>query len=168
MRPPALILMILLLILSCQNSKKSELEKENDVFEQSFSDYKELDILKDYQKVTDTSYIKNGMEPTHRITHFRKNEKNLILLSSITFDDNYQEVLLPLDTLIIPNLEHNTYITIGYCEKNNMLPEEIIAIVEKTDRDTIQKVMRAWKANTIKRKIEGIKNLNDMFCLNQG
>ncbi|QYA26937.1 hypothetical protein G3I01_16025 [Gramella sp. MT6] len=160
--------MILLLILSCQNSKRSELEKENDVFEQSFSDYKELAILKDYQKVTDTSYIKNGMEPTHRITHFRKNEKNLILLSSITFDDNYQEVLLPLDTLKIPNLEQDTYITIGYCEMSNMLPEEIIAIVEKTDRDTIQKVMRAWKADYSKSEIEEIQDIEDIICLNQG
>ncbi len=168
MRPQALILMILLLILSCENSKRSELEKENDVFEQSISDYKELAILKDYQKVSDTSYIKNGMEPTHRITHFRNNEENLILLSNITFDENYQEVLLPLDTLIIPNLENNTYITIGYCEKNNMLSEEIIAIVEKTNRDTIRKVLRAWKANSSKSEIEEIQDIEDIFCLNQG
>ena len=49
----------------------------------------------------------------------------------------------------------------------NSTPEEIIAIVERTDKDTIQTIAKAWKANSETRKIESIKNLKALTCLNE-
>lgn len=167
MRKITVILIISVLTFSCENSKKSDHQKTRDDFDQTFSDYKELATLEEYQKISDTSFVKNGIEPTHRITQLKNDTETLILFCKIALDKEYKETLSILDTLKIIDLKSNTFITIGYCEKNNMLPEEIIAIVEKTEKDTIDKVMKAWHANTSKQKIEEIKDLKNLLCLNE-
>ena len=166
MRKLALIFILSLLSLSCKNSGKSDSHKENEGLDQAYSDYKELALLKDYYKISDTSYVKNGIEPTHRITQLQKNNETLILFNKISFDKEYQEVYRIIDTLKINDLKSNTFVTIGYCENNNLLPEEIIAIVEKTNNDTIQKIIKAWRANSNSQKIEKIEDLNNLICLN--
>lgn len=79
----------------------------------------------------------------------------------------HKEVDSIVDTLQIKNLNQNQWIAIGYCEMENTLMEELIGIVEKTEKDTIQKINKVWKANTQLNKIEPVKNLEKIICLNE-
>ena len=159
MKQISAILILLLLALSCNNKEKSRPEDK--------SDLNELSQKVEFDKVSDTSYIKNGNEPTHRITHLKNKNENLILFKRIATNENGEENLSILDTLSIKNLDDTFHITIGYCEMKNASPEEIIAIVERTKEDTIQTIVRAWKANSQTRRIENINNLNALTCVNE-
>ena len=153
------------MILSCKINSDSE--NKTDLFNISYSDYKNVDLLKDYKKISDTAYPKSGFENTHRITQLEKNGTRLILFAKVKIaQDEYKETYNVIDTLKINNLSKNQKVTIGYCEAENSLMEEIIAIVEKTDRDTIQKIVKAWKANDENNKIEIIENSEISFCFN--
>jgi len=153
--------------MSCENKKKSSSSNETDLMEKSFSDYKELSVFKDYDKITDTSYAKDGYDSTYRITHIKRNKENIVLFNKISLDENYQEHYSIIDTLKIKNLNSNTYISIGYCEMENSLPEEIITILRRTEKDTIQEILTAWKANSESKKIEEIKDITKLTCLNE-
>ena len=153
--------------MSCENKKKSSSSNETDLMEKSFSDYKELSVFKDYDKITDTSYAKDGYDSTHRITQIKRNEENIVLFNKITLDQNDQEHYSIIDTLKIKDLKNDTYISIGYCEIDNALTEEIIAILRRTEKDTIQEVLKAWKANSETNKIEEIKDFTKLKCLNE-
>ena len=91
----------------------------------------------------------------------------MILFKRIAINEKGEENLSILDTLSINNLDDIFYITIGYCEMKDATPEEIIAIVEGTEKDTIQTIVKAWKANSQTRRIENINNLNALTCLNE-
>lgn len=154
-------------IISCVNSDKTENENKTELTAHSFSEYRELTFLKNYEKVTDTSYIKSGGEPTHRITQLKRSNEILILFNKISIAENFTEKYSILDTLRITDLRPNSYISIGYCESKNLLPEEIIALLEKTEEDTIQKVLKAWKANSETSKIEKLDTSKILRCLNE-
>lgn len=167
MRQLITILILSLLIVSCENKKKSISNNRPDLFEKSFSDFKELPVFEEYEKINDTSYAKDGFDPTHRITHIQRNDENILLFNKITLDENYQENYSIIDTLKIKGLNRNAYISVGYCEMENTLPEEIIAVVSRTEKDTIQEILKAWKANSKSKKIEEIKDLTKIKCLNE-
>lgn len=82
-------------------------------------------------------------------------------------DDNRNEIKSILGTLRINSLNENLFITIGYCEFENILMEQTIAIAERTVHDTLQKIIMVWKANSITGKIEKIEDLKVLICLNQ-
>ena len=159
MRQLSTILFLLFLLGSCNNRKDLNSKVE--------SDSNELSDYKNYEKVSDTSYAKNSVEPTHRITHLKKNGENLILFKRISVGEDGNENQTILDTLAIKNIDPHFYITIGYCEMTNSAPEEIIAIVERTEKDTILIIAKAWIANSETRKIENLKKLNTLTCLNE-
>ncbi|WP_157717360.1 hypothetical protein [Christiangramia echinicola] len=167
MRKLITILTLSLLIMSCENKKKSSSSNETDLMEKSFSDFKELSVFQEYDKITDTSYAKDGYDSTHRITHIKSNEENIVLFNKITLDENNQEHYSIIDTLKIKDLKNDTYISIGYCEIENTLPEEIIAILRRTEKDTVQEILKAWKANSETKKIEEIKDFTKLKCLNE-
>ena len=153
--------------MSCENKKKSLSSNETDLTEKSFSDFKEFSIFEKYDKITDTSYAKDGYDPTHRITHIKRNEENIVLFNKVTLDENYQEHYSIIDTLKIKDLKDDTFISVGYCEMESTLPEEIIAILRRTEKDTIQEILKAWKANSETKKIEEIKDITELKCLNE-
>ena len=167
MRQQIIILTLSLLITGCENKKKSLSNKETDLMERSFSNFKELSVFEEYDKIKDTAYAKDGLDLTHRITHIRRNQENIVLFNKITLDENYQEHYSIIDTLKIKDLKNDTYISIGYCEMENTLPEEIIAILRRTEKDTIQEILKAWKANSETKKIEKIKDIIKLKCLNE-
>ena len=164
MRKLITVFVLSIFIISCENSKRNDISEEND---QTFSNYKELALFREYKKVSDTSYIRTGTEPSHRITQLKRNDETIILFNKIIRNKENQEVLSILDTLKINHLPEAYYITIGYCEKENFLPEEIIAIVEKTENDTIQNIKKAWRANSETGIIEEISSLDNIDCLKE-
>ncbi|MCM8568552.1 hypothetical protein NE848_04130 [Gramella jeungdoensis] len=167
MRQLITILILSLLIAGCENKKKSLSNNKTDLFEKSFSDFKDLSVFEEYDKITDTSYAKNGFDSTHRITHIQRKDENILLFNKIALDENYEEHYSIIDTLKIKGLNSNTYISVGYCEMENTLPEEIIAILRRTEKDTIQEILKAWKANSESKMIEEIKDITKLTCLNE-
>lgn len=173
MRPFLSLALISLLILSCGNSKKTapQFEKDANLIGRSYYDYREIPYLKSYVKVSDTSFTAKGFELeyeiTHRITELKENGHILILFNKISLDDQRNEINSILDTLGIDGLDEDLLITIGYCESGNLLIEQTIAIVEKTDNDTIQKIISAWKGNPKTGKIERIEDFKNLKCINE-
>ena len=153
MRPLLLFLLTLFLISSCDDAqkRKPQVGENTRLLGISYQNYKEIPYLKNYEKVSDTSFIAKGskgiFESTHRITELKENEHTLILFSKIALDNERHEIRSILDTLRINDLDKKLHITIGYCESENILMEQTIAIVEKTKNDTIQKIISIWKAN---------------------
>lgn len=159
-------IILFFLITSCKNANSNS-NDNSELFDIAFSEHKNVEYLQDFEKISDTSYVKSGNEPTHRITELKKNDKTLILFSKIQLDTERNEVYSILDTLQVKNLRSDQRITIGYCEVENSLMEEIIAIVERSDKDTIRNIIKAWKANSSTNKIELIENLANITCLNE-
>ena len=160
-----LTLFLVLLIVSCNHSNSNPDDKVN-LFNTPYSDFKNISFLKDYEKISDTSFSKAGYDPTHRITELQKNDKKLILFSKIELDSNRREIYSVLDTLQINRLTQDQVLTIGYCEVENSLMEEIIAIFYRTDprQRKIYRIHKAWKANAESNKIEPIRNSEVKFC----
>ena len=70
-------------------------------------------------------------------------------------------------SLAIPDLKNTEFITIGYCQLNQNLDENLIAIVTKTDSMNIQRITKVWRANTTTNSIEVVNNLNGINCFNE-
>lgn len=164
-----ILLLVFFTAISC-NTKKSEVKeegkKEANPLKQSFKDYRELTFLEGYNKVSDTSFSEGG-DATHRITELKNKFETLILFNQITRDKDSNELYSIIDTLKITQLNDNTYVTIGYCDFEDYTSEEIIAVVEKTENDSIDTILKAWRANPEKGKIEKIKDLEKVKCLNE-
>jgi len=154
------------LIVSCNGINKNS-DDLADFSKIKYSNYKEIDFLKDYVKMSDTAYVKSGNQVTHRITELKKDDKTVILFSKITVDTQDSESYTLLDTLHIKKLNENLMITIGYCNVENYLVEEVIAVVEKTDSDSIKKIEKVWKANSQTNTIEPVKKTSDISCINE-
>ena len=159
-------ILLICFFFSCKNNNSSP-DRESGLLNISYTNYKDVDLWKDYKKISDTAFIKSGSHNTHRITQLEKNDTRLILFAKIEVDENtLEENITVIDTLAIRDLSKNQKVTIGYCETENYLMEEIIAIVEKTNRDTIQHVVKTWVANHETNRIESMDNSNVSFCYN--
>ncbi len=173
MRPILPFLLLILLYLSCDNAQEQQYPaKENfQLLGTSYQDYRKIPYLKNYLKVSDTSFIdrefKYVFEPTHRITQLKENKHTLILFSKITYDDKRNEILSILDTLKINNLDKKSRITIGYCVVEKTLMEQTIAIIPKTKNDTIYTILSAWKADPKSEKINKINPREVLMCFQE-
>ena len=153
-------LLITVFIIGCKSENDFE-----EIKKKSFTEFSEVSFLKDFRKVSDTSYVRNGQEISHRITEYLGEDKILVVFSKITLDSLNEEHLKILDTITIK--KDSTYLSIGYCNYENSLPEEIIAMKSSKVSDTLKNVIRAWKANFKTNNIEEIENLEEISCLDQ-
>ena len=133
-----------------------------------FQKFNQIEQLSNYTKISDTVVYGNNSEPKHGILHLRDKINNLIVLKSVTLDSkNENRIFKILDTLIIPNLSKPELITIGYCQLNKNMDENLIAIVDKTDSLLIQNINKVWRADTTTGKIENVNELSGINCLNE-
>ena len=153
---------IILVSCDCKTDKNN-----NSIIGMEFQDYRQLNQLENYIKVSDTTIYESNIEPKYGILHLRDKSKNLVIFKSISLDSIRNSTFKILDTLIIPNSQKTDFITIGYCNTNNENDENIIAIVDKTDSLMIQNIKNVWKANTNSNKIEKVKNINEIKCFNE-
>ena len=153
---------IILVSCDCKTDKNN-----NSIIGMEFQDYRQLNQLENYTKVSDTTIYESNIEPKYGILHLRDKSKNLVIFKSISLDSIRNTTYKILDTLIIPNPNKPELITIGYCQINNDNNENIIAIVDKTDSLMIQNIKSVWKANTNSNKIEKVKNIDKIKCYNE-
>lgn len=159
-------ILILVSLISCGNSS---LKKNHSIIgmESKSRNFKEINQLKNYIKVIDTTIFEDNIDPKYGILHLKNESNHLIIFKGIATDSAENVTYKILDTLSISNLEKAEFITIGYCFLNNDNDENIIAIVEKTDSLKIQNIKKFWRANTTSEKIELSTNLNGINCFNE-
>lgn len=168
MKKVILFLIGAVLLLQCK--KEVEPNKGTDtVFKHSFRKYDELDFLRGYTKVRDTSIWAGDVRgPSHRVTHFQKNTGQIIVFSKVKpVNNDKEEIRVLLDTLEIFDLEAGEYITIGYCYNNKDFEEQIIAVVDSTENDTIENIKRMWKADLVSEKIRPIADSGQFTCFRE-
>ncbi|MBJ2174107.1 hypothetical protein JBL43_07655 [Aureibaculum sp. A20] len=163
MRNILLILTVITLI-SCDNKTD---KNNNSIIGMQFQNFRQLNQLEKYTKVSDTTIYESNLEPKYGILQLRDNSNNLVIFKSISLDSIRNTTFKILDTLIIPNPNKTELITIGYCQINNDNNENLIALVDKTDSLKIQNIKKIWKANTDSEKIEKVNNLNEINCINE-
>lgn len=156
-----LLIILPCILLSCENN----LTIDNDsIIGKEFEQFKEINLLSDYTKVSDTAIYGKNIEAKYGILHLRDKEKNLIVFKNISLDSDRNRVFKILDTLVIPNSFRTELITIGYCYINNASKENIITLVSNTE---LPKIKKAWIANMESDKIEVITDLNGIECFNE-
>ena len=160
----ALFILTLLILASCGNTA---VKKNHSLLGMEFQKFKQINQLKNYIKVSDTVIYENNMEPKYGVLHLQNDSTNLVVFKSNTLGSIQNLTFKILDTLVIPISKNSDFITISYCTINDGNDENIIAIVEKTDRLKIQNIKKVWSANTVSRKIERITNLNGISCYNE-
>ncbi|OYX25980.1 MAG: hypothetical protein B7Z06_06415 [Flavobacteriales bacterium 32-35-8] len=141
--------------------------KSNSIIGMEFQDFKQVNQLENYIKISDTVIYENGTFPKYGILHLRDKTNNLVVFKSLSMESNQDIRFKILDTLIIPNPNTSELVTIGYCQENEDNNENLIALVDKTDSLMIQNIKKVWRANTTSQKIESITSLKKINCLNE-
>lgn len=132
-----------------------------------FKNHKQIEYLSSYEKISDTSVFEGNFEPKHGILHLQNTSNNLILFNEIKDDEDYKRIYKILDTLIIPKVKKQEFITIGYCEMASKMDVNLIGIVSKTDSMIIKDIKKIWKVNTSSNKITKVKDLSKIECWNE-
>lgn len=162
----------LFFFVACQDNAKQEENTpgENSLFEISFNDYKELDVLDGFEKESDTSVNTGNWPDEYRLMHLQKNLNNLILFYKIAELDSVTARVVSyraLDTVYIKNLKEDERVTVGYCYHEDFNEGEVIAIIQETDSLYSTAIKKAWRANPGSEKIEVLKNHDGIKCLNE-
>ena len=155
-------LLVLALFIICSGAKAYTQTNAH-----SYTHFEELEEFRDFEKVSDTSFYASGYDPTHRVTHLRKGERTVILFSKISLNEQRQEQYTLLDTLNIPSPNQPLYISIGYCYRDDLDEELVIALVGSTAKQDIQNLEQAWKADIATQQILEIEQLNGIKCINE-
>lgn len=139
----------------------------NSIIGLEFKNYKQIEYLSEYSKVSDTAVSEGNVIPKHGILHLQNEVNHLIVFNAIKYDDEDNRIFKILDTLVISNLNKTDFITIGYCEIDSKKDVNLIGLVKNTDSVMIKNIQKIWKVNTAKNKIEIVSNLNNIKCLNE-
>lgn len=158
------LILTLLILVSCNNKTD---KNNHSIIGIEFQNYKQIDKLADYIKISDTTIYENDLDPKYGILHVRNQKNNLIIFNHISRDSIENIRYKILDTLTIQDLNTSELITIAYCQINNHNDENLIAIVDKTDSLNIKNIKKVWRANTVSHKIETVTNLNGINCFNE-
>ena len=103
------------------------------------------------------------------ISQFFNKGKYLLILEEKIRGKNKDISNKILDTIIINSLKEDEIISLCTCRLNSINNSEIIAIVkdEKNDTEYLNKIVKAWKANSKDGRIIPINNLNEIDCVNE-
>lgn len=162
------ILMTLVAFCGCKEGAE-EGGGENDLFKTSFRDYRELQVLEGFKKVSDTSiYERRSADNTFRLMELQKGEDHLVLFYKLQDDEDKENdfSFRALDTLWIKELQQNQRITIGYCSKPGVNDGQIIGIVQESDSLLVE-ISKAWFASTVSGVIEPYDVLEGIECMNE-
>jgi hypothetical protein len=152
-----------LVLVGCSNQSTSK----DSIIGLEFQNYKQVDQLSNYTKISDTSVYEKNIEAKYGLLHLRKDSTNLIVFKSISLDTRQNRVFKILDTLVPFKTNSSEVITIGYCQFNKDKDENLIALVDKSEGSKVEKIYAVWRANTNSKKIESVKNLDGISCLNE-
>lgn len=159
-----LFLFTVISILSC-NEKHTE-----SIVGIQFKDYRNLDQLAGFEKVSDTSFFDNDNGTALGLLHLKNDKKDLVIYARIQPDSENKRIYKVLDTLSLSRGEDER-LTIGYCEIDlkNSSKGNLIALVKNTDNKNmfIKNIKDAWVANPNTKKIEELKNIDELDCFNE-
>lgn len=135
-----------------------------------FKDYGSLNQLANFEKVSDTTFFNDEIEPKFKLLHLKNKNRDLVIYSRIQYDSKNNRIYKVLDTLSFLTSDNSEKLTIGYCEidlKNNN-KGNVIALIEKPDDEImfIKKIKKAWVANPDSERIEKLKNIDKVDCFN--
>lgn len=157
---------------SCQdNPKNSKTEgTEDSLLTTTFRDYREIGMLSDYKKISDTFIFTGGFEDDYRLLRLRENNKDLVLFYEVVDRDsiivnNFSYRVL--DTLHITDIKEDEYLSIGNCYHEAFYQGEIISLVKKTDSLQVQSIVKAWRANPESGSLEVLEEFEGIICLNE-
>jgi hypothetical protein len=150
------------------NEKTKFKEKEIFILNKEYDNYDDVIKSNGFLKVSDTSFTLSNSD--YRLTQIRKKSKTIILFSKINLkyeSDEINDFFTLLDTLQINSLDDNSFVTIGYCELDGLIPEQIISLVKKSKMEHLDKIIKSWKVNEKTMKIEIIIDASKMKCINE-
>ncbi|MQP24877.1 hypothetical protein GFJ94_07340 [Flavobacterium sp. LMO8] len=150
------------------NGKNKFKEYEFFMLNKEYENYDDVIKSNGFKKVSDTSFTLSNSD--YRLTQIRKKSKILILFSKINLNyetDEANESLTLLDTLQINSLDDNNFVTIGYCELDGLIPEQIISLVKKSKKEYLEMIIKSWKVNEKTMRIEKIVDVSKIKCINE-
>lgn len=156
-----------MIFFGCKNEEE-KVSVQNSLFETTFRDYKNVEALSDYQKITDT--VIESSEEDYRLMELQKDQKSLVVFYKVVDRD---EVVVNkfsykvVDTLQVGQLQGQERLTIGYCHKEGFDQGTIIAVIEANDSLYAKNIVRAWRANMESELIEPLRNLEGIECINE-
>lgn len=150
------------------NEKNKFKVREFFILNKEYENYSDIIKSNGFKKVSDTSFTLSNSG--YRLTQIKKKSKTIILFSKINLKyekDEANESFTLLDTLQIDSLDETNFVTIGYCELDGLLPEQIISLVKKSKMEHLDKIIKSWKVNEKNMKIEIIIDASKMKCINE-
>lgn len=150
------------------NGKTKFKEYKFFILNKEYENYYDIIKSNGFKKVSDTSFTLSNSG--YRLTEIKKKSKTIILFSKINLKDEKDEIKYTftlLDTLQINSLADNNFVTIGYCELDGLIPEQIITLVQKSKKEYLEMIIKSWKVNEKTMKIEKIIDVSKMKCLNE-
>ena len=151
---------------ACKNSNSegtSLLSKDPSIFDQTFSDYKEIPALQAYSKVSDTTFLTEPDMKEYRITEIKNDTSHIVMFNELSHNAENNEVNTILDTLSLENMQEGEFISIGYCDYQGMQMPQIITKFNMKN-DSLSEIKRAWLANPSKMAFERIYELDSIGC----
>ena len=170
MKKTITLLFFAIFILSCKNDIK---EAQNSLKGKIYTEINEIPELKNFEFQAASMIDYEGKKPIEYkfcISQFFNKEKYLIILEEKIRGKNKDISSKILDTIMINNLKKDEIISLCTCRINEKNDSEIIAVVKDENNDTeyLNKIVRAWKANSKNGKIIPITNLSGIDCVNEG
>lgn len=172
MKKILVLLVSILFLTQCTEYRKESVAQRQALLGTPFRAYSDLEFLKGYTRISDTiieAAVPEIKGPTHRLTHFKRNFEHLVIFSEVylSWDGRNEEIRVPLDTLRIPALEEKEYITIGYCYNDKDFEQQIVAIVDSTEGDTIRNIKQVWKADLFKEVFMPVMDADGLTCFRE-
>lgn len=166
-----LFILSMVFLMGCQNNKQAEKTAAEDLlFKTTFSDYKELEALADYEKEIDTSVHMGGSQDDYRLMNLRKNDDYLVFFYKVTEWDKQENspvAYRAIDTIHVKNVKEDEWVSVGYCYHEDYYEGEVIALVKSTADNELAEIIKAWRANVESEKIEELKSAEGLKCLNE-
>ncbi|WP_284653064.1 hypothetical protein [Flavobacterium terrisoli] len=179
-------LLIALTIFSCKNTEEQETpidevvaadtisaEKPNELKGIVFREISEIPQLKDYEDQAGTIISEKDSLGNYKyaIGQYGNDKNFLIILEELVKEaGNPKSKFKILDTLNIPKLNPDEFLTFATCRLNEVYDNEIIAIVKSIgsdDVETYDQIIKAWRADTKTQKIIPIEDVKGIDCVNE-
>lgn len=155
-------------------SHSQEFSLQEKIFNTPYYSYKDFKSFHDYEVVSDTLIYAGKFHPQYSLLEIKNGDNHIVLLNKFSIDDaeDYVEALDKekrevVDSIHIEKLGDTEIAITGCCTENKAYPEEIIAIIEKTDNLYVEKIKKAWRANLERNEIDEIYDLSRVECLNK-
>ncbi|MGH2667160.1 hypothetical protein [Flavobacterium sp.] len=169
MKKTITLLFFAIFIFSCKNEVK---EEQNSLKGKIYTEINEIPELKNFEFQAESMIDYEGKKSNQYkfgISQFFKKGKYVLILEEKIRGKSKDISNKILDTIMISNLKEDEIISLCTCRVNGINNSEIIAVVKDKNNDAeyLNKIVKAWKANSKNGRIIPIDNLNGIDCVNE-